>query len=382
MTENSLTSMAPLLLRKLITSLFISADNSLLNLAEKYKLLQFLRHLLVHSFLLCLRILPSLFPSLNHPSSLKPPLKGDLLTPVKGADSSIARALAQLLSIMNEIPVSSRKYEVVRSLAEKLIDDNLQGGFQVLREVNRSVISAAFSRSLVELDATVLKLDRERERERADAVDATRPLDYGVIRVLRAVRSFRQVARSRLGGSWAAEEASTRPGGSAEKLASELLWLAQRLADCECAEEAVWRWGSASSLAWLALSAESRLQGLLVRITAFLFKQAKEIVEGEDGKEGKKEEVREMRMKILMSWLPLLCHASRGADAPVLNRSERVELERVLEETIEMLEREEQEKVLALWLHHFTISSSSDWPNLQACYGRWYSASRKMLLVQ
>lgn len=83
-----------------------------------------------------------------------------------------------------------------------------------------------------------------------------------------------------------------------------------------------------------------------------------------------------------MSWLPLLCRASNGTDAPVLSINERAELERVLEETTEMLEQEEeQEKVLSLWLHHYIYCPSSDWPNLHACYARWCSASRKLLLL-
>lgn len=94
-----------------------------------------------------------------------------------------------------------------------------------------------------------------------------------------------------------------------------------------------------------------------------------------------KEQQKQRKMQMLMSWLPLLCRASNGTDVPVLSIRERAELERVLEDTIEMLEKEEdQEKVLSLWLHHFTYCSSSDWPNLHASYSRWCNASRKLLL--
>lgn len=119
----------------------------------------------------------------------------------------------------------------------------------------------------------------------------------------------------------------------------------------------------------------------LFYFTAFLFKQAKNLG-AEEGDEVKKEQPRQTKMKMLMSWLPLLCRASNGTDAPVLSTNERAELERVLEETIEMLEQDdEQEKVLSLWLHHYTYCPSSDWPNLHACYARWCSASRKLLLL-
>lgn len=97
--------------------------------------------------------------------------------------------------------------------------------------------------------------------------------------------------------------------------------------------------------------------------------------------ESKVKQCMQVKLKMLQSWLPLLCRASNGTDAPVLSISERAELERVLEGIIEGLEQEEQERVLSLWLHHFTHCPSSDWPNLHACFARWCSASRKQLLV-
>lgn len=117
-------------------------------------------------------------------------------------------------------------------------------------------------------------------------------------------------------------------------------------------------------------------------IAAFLFKQAKDLGLYET-EESKKEQQRQTKKKMLLSWLPLLCRASNGTDVPILSMSERVELERVLEESIEMLEQEEdQEQVLSLWLHHFTHCPSSDWPNLHASYTRWCNASRKLLVLQ
>ena len=89
----------------------------------------------------------------------------------------------------------------------------------------------------------------------------------------------------------------------------------------------------------------------------------------------------QVKFRMLQSWLPLLCRASNGTDAPVLSVSERTELEKVLEYIIERLEPEEQEQVLSLWLHHFTHSPSSDWPNLHSCFARWCTASRKQLLL-
>ncbi|KAL6964273.1 hypothetical protein U1Q18_035330 [Sarracenia purpurea var. burkii] len=381
--ESSPIAMPPLLIRNIITSLFIHADKSLLTISERYKLLQLLRYLIVSAFLFLLHLLPTLFPSLNPNSSqdygydpnLKPPTTDNHPAITGGSDSGIGRALSQLLSIVNDIPVTSRKYEVVRSLAEKLIDENLQEGSEALREVNCSALTAAFSRTLSQLRAAVVDRDRDRNSGDVDlaSTDGIRERgDYRkVSRVLRAVRYYGDVAWTRFGKS---SGELGRLGSSAEKLAAEVLWLAQKMEASGCVEEAVCKWASATHLAWLALSAEPRLQGFLVKVSAFLFKQAKEL--------GTEESKRQTKMKMLMSWLPLLCRASNGTDAPVLSFSERAELERALEETIETLEEEEeQEKVLSLWLHHFTHCPSSDWPNLHACYARWCSASRQLLLL-
>ena len=104
-------------------------------------------------------------------------------------------------------------------------------------------------------------------------------------------------------------------------------------------------------------------------------------LEVEETEESNKESHRQTKMKMLTSWLPLLCRASNGTDVPVLSISERAELKKVLEETIEMLEQEEQEQVLSLWLHHFTYCPSSDWPNLLASYAHWCTTSRKLLCL-
>lgn len=90
--------------------------------------------------------------------------------------------------------------------------------------------------------------------------------------------------------------------------------------------------------------------------------------------------IRQTKLKILVSWLPLLCRANGGTDAPILSMAERAELEKTLEEIISNLEVDEQELVLSLWLHHFTYCPASDWPNLRSSYTQWYGASRARLL--
>lgn len=120
----------------------------------------------------------------------------------------------------------------------------------------------------------------------------------------------------------------------------------------------------------------------MILCVAFLLKQCREMGKDKDGDESEKQQQMQTKLKMLISWLPLLCRGSNGTDAPVLSIGERRELELVLEEMIGTLQQDQQEQVLALWLHHFTYSSSSDWPNLHASYARWYSASRKLLIHQ
>lgn len=264
--EGSPTSISPLLLRNLITSIFIYADKSLLCLAKRYKSLELLRYLLITSFLFFLRLLPSLVPRRAEKETQTYPVKfpqNDAHVPPTcpgaGGDSSIARALSQLLSIANDIPVSSRKYEVVRSLADRIVEENNREGFGPLREVNRTVLSAAFGRTLAQLEAAVLDERRERAGDESGG-DGGGGFEFGRLnRVLKAVRSFR-VGKVR-------EGANRSGGGSAEKLAAELLWLAQKLAACGFVDEAVKKWAAASNLAWLAVSAEPRLQGSLVKLS-------------------------------------------------------------------------------------------------------------------
>ncbi|GLT26060.1 hypothetical protein SLA2020_011470 [Shorea laevis] len=377
-TLESPTTIAPLLLRNLLISVFICADKSLLNLAEKHRVLQLIRYALVSSFFFFLRLFPSLFPFLNtnyvdnHASKItqKEAVCG-------GCDSGIARALSQLLSIVNELPVSSRKYEVVRGLAERIIEENERENVEALREVNRNVISAAFSRTLIQLEAAMAEQGPDGVGH--DGLDSRpEPVQYQLNRIMKAFRSVGNGALARIGRG---KTGVNRSRFSAEKLAAELLWLAQKMAACGFVEEAVKRWAAASNMGWLAFSAEPRLQGSLVKVTAFLFKQAKNLGVEED-EEGEKEQQRQTKMKLLMSWLPLLCRASTGTDVPVLSMREKADLEKVLEEIIELLGQEEQEQVLSLWLHHFTCCSSSDWPNLHASYARWCSASRKFLVLQ
>lgn len=166
---------------------------------------------------------------------------------------------------------------------------------------------------------------------------------------------------------------------ASRKLAAELLWLAQKMAECGAAREAAVQFGAAERLGSRALVAEPSLQVALLRLAVFLLRHANSAefdAGGED--EGNKAE---QRMAMLRSWLPLLCRGSNGTDAPALSGKERAETVSVLEELVEKLRREQQEEAMALWLHHFAACPYTDWPNLEQCYTRWYAQSRSQLLL-
>ncbi|XVF44777.1 hypothetical protein PTKIN_Ptkin02bG0151100 [Pterospermum kingtungense] len=267
MMENSGTIIAPLLIRNMLTSIFIYADKSLFILAEKFKLLQLIRYLLITSFLFFIRLFPSLY-SLSNLRFLQSddytfkPSQNDSYVAVSGVGhSGIARALSQLLSSVTDIPVSSRKYEIVRSLAETLIEDNSREDIDALHEVNRTVLNAAFSRTICQLEAAMADLGQDRAG--TDGAGPG-PVQYGLNKVLRVVRLVGDGVWTRVGRG---REDVNRSGISAEKLAAELLWLAQKMAACGFEEEAFERWASASNLASLSLLAEPRLQGSLVKVS-------------------------------------------------------------------------------------------------------------------
>ncbi|XP_020581746.1 LOW QUALITY PROTEIN: uncharacterized protein LOC110025539 [Phalaenopsis equestris] len=312
----------------------------------------FFLSILLRFFLL---IISLLFP-LSSPSSSHTTISNS-----SSSSSPPTRALSHLLSVISIIPVSSRKYHFARSLADRLLDENLisspSGG---LGEVNRAALLEAFEHTIRKLEAVVPR-------------SGGGPMNLIAGGIWAGLRRVGVVVREIEGG-----------GGSmvAEKLASEVLWLAQKMTECGTAREAVARWAAAAS----ALIVEARIQVAFVRISVFMFRKAHRM-QVESCHHDHNEEEDEPRNSIsqncismLHTWLPLLCRASNGIDAPILNSSERTEMVRVLDDMIEKLNWEQQEEILALWLHHFTSCPDSDWPNLESAYTRWYAMSRKLLL--
>ncbi|KAI3873994.1 hypothetical protein MKW98_001643 [Papaver atlanticum] len=376
-----------------LVSKIISSSSKLLSThTHKYKLLQIIHQFLciaLYWIVFFLRLLPSLYPNQKTPSRTFDAFSGkrekDIIqeNTVNGDSTSVCRALTQILSIINEIPVSSRKYELLRSLAEKLIEDNLKVGSDVLRDINSTVLSSAFAKTLQQLESAVM----EEVKETTLIGSPEHRLD----RILHTIWSYSERA-----WAWLGEKAGVpKPDAwTAEKFAAELLWLAKKMSSCGNVDVAVSSWGSASRLAWLSISADPRIQGSLVKISAFLLKEARKMGQIDEMEKDqndddenvtkmiwKHDEQSENKMKLLMSWLPFLCRASKGTDAPILSTSDRLDVERAIEDLIGTFRKDQQEKVLSLWLHHFTSCPLSDWPNLQSCYNSWLDASRKQLAI-
>lgn len=265
------------------------------------------------------------------------------------AGMAISRALNQVLTLVIETPVTSRKYDFVRGLADKMIDENLKN--ESLKEVNRTALSAGFGKTM----KLLISVLRDQQRP-GTAWKMIRRAPFGEylnkhLSTANSLRSASTVTESVL----------------AEKLAADLLWFAEKLEACLCIEEATVQWSEGGSLANLAMSAHSRVQGSLVRVSVYLLKEVA------------KEEREEKKVKMMMMWMPLLANATNGVESIVLSAREKSEVERVVEQMIdELADMKNKEGVLANWLHHYA-RSNSDWPNLQKCYNQWCGISRSTL---
>ncbi|CAL9091646.1 unnamed protein product, partial [Musa textilis] len=324
-------------------------------------------------------LLPPLPPCISSSSPPPHPLaSGSAVAPL--ADGSRAgRGLSRVLFAVAHVPVASRKYDFVRSLAERILDDNLRAtGGADLQTLNRTALSAAFARTLHGLEEALA----------AEAASANGVRAWAAGRVVPP----------------AGEEGA---GESAEKLASEAMWLGQKMAENGAAAEAVAMWGTASRLAGLAVSAEPRLQVAIVRVCVFSFAffcsgntatrlalalPLRLVVATEPTKDPPlgpmvlpmtrqgETSLASHQISMLKSWLPLLCCACSGVDSPILSSKERAEMVSLLGDMIGKFNWDQQEEVLSLWLYHFTNCPDSDWPNLESCYIRWYLESQELFL--
>ncbi|XP_047321205.1 uncharacterized protein LOC124925279 [Impatiens glandulifera] len=310
----------------------------------------------------------------------------------------IGKALIHMMALINEIPVASRKYQMAVSMADKIVEDNSRSSDNQILLVNRIALSSAFSRTSGLLLRTL--------RSSADAAAAAKD-DGWTHRIIRSLPLGNYLSKSLKGvGFWASLILPNLPGGGillkpekkrqpqpllaltseerenceddgggedvvAEKYVQELMWIANKMRISDDVDDAVVQWSLAPGLASLSLIANPRVQAFLVKISGLLFGE----VAG-----GTYVLSREVKLRLLMLWLPLLIYGGNGLSYPVLSGYEKMELERSLDEVISTLPEPDQELVLVNWLQDF-ITSSSDWPNLQNAYDRWCRLSRKLSLI-
>ncbi|KAG6476040.1 helicase SRCAP-like [Zingiber officinale] len=289
--------------------------------------------------------------------------------PPSADSTSAGRALSLVLSAVSSAPIVCRKYNLVRSLADQILNRNLGSGVEELLELNRAALAVAFARTIALLEVAI-------ETEVCLA--------------------------SGLWPSWAVQATDEQRGASAEKLAAETMWLGQKMAESRAASKAVTMWGSMVRLPVLAISVKPSLRNLIVRVGEFMFTLIhSEELEGNStssrlamlkawlpllcqlGKEPDtvrilqtmiekfphKEQDDILSLAMLKAWLPLLCQLGKKADAV-----------RLLERKIKKFTHEGQGDILSLWLRHYTSCSDFNCLNLENSYMRWYSESEKLNL--
>ncbi|KAL3502280.1 hypothetical protein ACH5RR_036729 [Cinchona calisaya] len=320
----------------------------------------------------------SLFSSSS--SAYSPECSLDL---VEGSDEApsvkaLRRALTNILALLNEIPASSRKYQFAVSMADKIVDENTRGGHVELLHINRTALASAFARTSGLLYRSLQSANKTTEESGAWLTRVVKALPLGsyvslfmnglgtVFPALETVTGrFNKPKKLAIAGEERANDLA------AEKHAQELLWITNKMIGCGAADEALVQWSLASGLASIALTANPRVQGFIVKISAILFGELKQ---------ANLEEIsRQVNFRMLALWLPLFCYADNGLAYPVMSGYEKAEMERTINEIISSLPAIDQEVILTNWLQDFSISSS-DWPNLQVSYDKWCHSTRKLVI--
>ncbi|XP_050224937.1 uncharacterized protein LOC126674519 [Mercurialis annua] len=291
---------------------------------------------------------------------------------------ALGRALTHVLALLNEIPASSRKYQFAMAMADKIMDGNFRDGHVELMEVNRSALSSAFARTLSLLYRS-LRNPHSPDDSGGGAWTArvmkVLPMGFYISTCVKGLKyCLKSVLQSVEKGTWQLER---RPqlvyegvvdDLVAEKFAQELLWITERLRAYGAVDEAMVQWSSATGLNSLSFSANPRVQGFIVKISAILLG---------DLSSHKIEVSGNVKFGLLALWVPLFCHANNGLSYPFLTSYEKMQVERAMDEVISTLAATEQEVILTNWLQDFSVCAS-DWPNLQQSYDRWCTYTREL----
>ncbi|WCJ40076.1 hypothetical protein M5689_021009 [Euphorbia peplus] len=291
----------------------------------------------------------------------------------------LGRVLTNILALLNEIPASSRKYQFAMAMADKIMDGNFRDGHDELMDVNRTALSSAFSRTLALLNRTLQKQHGSSDfmgGAWASNVIKALPLGTQISSYMDTFKLCLRIAVQTVKAATGQFEKRRRLGGGyeiaedvvPEKLAQELLWITNKLQSYGFVSEAMMQWSYASSIASLAFTANPRVQGYIIKISAAILR---------DLADENVEVAVQVKFRLLVLWLPLFSHANNGLSYPFLTSLEKLEVERAMDDVISTLPASDQEIILINWLQDFTISSS-DWPNLQHSYDRWCRSTREL----
>ncbi|XP_068640732.1 uncharacterized protein [Aristolochia californica] len=164
-------------------------------------------------------------------------------------------------------------------MADRIVNDNALSGCETIREINRQALSAAFARTSALLHRSLQTTHSHEDYQPVTLpgrVLHALPLGSQLVSYLRTVCFFcltnlfpspktEWQLQQQVAGLGPAESGGETP--VAEKHAQELLWLTNKMRGCGAVDEAVVQWSFASGLASLALTANARVQGAIVKIS-------------------------------------------------------------------------------------------------------------------
>ncbi|XP_065865577.1 uncharacterized protein [Euphorbia lathyris] len=283
---------------------------------------------------------------------------------------ALGRVLTNILSLLNEIPASSRKYQFAMAMAEKIMDGNFSEGHDELMEVNRMALGSAFGRTLRLLNRSLEKQQGSNDFIGASTLIKALPLGSHISSYVNTFKLCLRIAVQTVKAATGQFQKRYEISDDVvpEKLAQELLWITNKLQSYGFVSEAMMQWSYASTVASLAFTANPRVQGFIVKISATILRDL--------GNENI-QVPNQVKFRLLVLWLPLFSHANNGLSYPFLTGFEKMEVERAMDQVISTLSATDQEVILTNWLQDFTISAS-DWPNLQLSYDRWCTSTRQL----
>lgn len=154
-------------------------------------------------------------------------------------------------------------------MADKIVDENFRDGHVELMQLNRMALASSFARTSNLLYGTIqsCSLAEDNSSWTTRLVSSVFPFGSRIIKSLGTVFPF-------LGGGGGSSMKQVALIGSvcdghlvAEKHAQELLWLTNKMRLCGVVDEALVQWSLASGLASVALTANPRVQGFLIKIS-------------------------------------------------------------------------------------------------------------------